>query len=250
MSQPFIEKRVRGAGHNEGAAQGETSTPLQCHREGSVPLWDPKMGQGQVGLIPSMGVPWGLVLGLLSLLPHLVSPPEPLLITWVAVKPTASPQGEPGHSGEPPPPDVTSVPLLCCVETGSSGLISLKSPTSCSGGVWSKGDCVGSGSAEAAPTLGTGTPGDPSRAPPDLRCPEEGAQCSQSMAGQWHTCTTVIRHHRAWLGTGSPCPTHPSANSISLINELAKQEHTWPATCTAEGMARGTEGHPGMPGRL
>lgn len=37
-------------------------------------LWGPKMGQGQAGLIPSMGHPWGLVLGVLPLLPHPVSP--------------------------------------------------------------------------------------------------------------------------------------------------------------------------------
>lgn len=92
-----------------------------------------------------MGHPWGLVLGVLSLLPHPVSPSEPLLIPWVAAKPTASPQGEPGHSGEPPPPDVTSVLLLCCVETGSSGLISLKPPRAAAGECGARGTVWGAG---------------------------------------------------------------------------------------------------------
>lgn len=71
MSQPFLEKRVRGADHNGGAEQGAASAPLQGHREGLALLWDPKVGQGQAGLIPSTGHPWGLVL---LLLPHPVSP--------------------------------------------------------------------------------------------------------------------------------------------------------------------------------
>lgn len=78
--------------------------------------------------------------------------------------------------------------------------------------MWSK--CVwGAGAPRQHRDMRGPQPGTPS-----LRCPKEGAQCSQSMAGQWHTHSTVIRHHRAWLGTSSPCPTHPSADSISLIN--------------------------------
>lgn len=138
VSQPFLEKRVKGAGCNgvrdlssPTVTQGGVST-VGTGAGRSDPLHGPSLGSGAGGD---------------ALLPSSCVPPEPPFIPRVAAKPT-SPQQEPGHSGEPPPPDVTSVPLPCCVETGSSGLISLKSPRSYRGSV--EQVCVGSRSSEAA----------------------------------------------------------------------------------------------------